>query len=292
MLNKIISHLPYLTAVAKHNSFSKAADEIALTQSALSYQIQKLEEKLGFKVFVRGKGSKIELTRKGELLVDEFNRLEKGFNHLLGDIQIHQKKTNVKISLPVDFGVKVITPLLPIFENENIPLELDLSDDVISLKKSEFDFAIRNTRNEKGVAYLELLKIENVVFCSKEYADKYNLKTTSDIKQCHRLIVRNKFRSQSWEFVFQKIGGSFQTHQNKQLISNSFGMLESALASFGICILPKYFLSDLEKNKRIVVLEDAVKPTTYFIAYQESSVAEKWTRLIKKIILSNSVTVE
>ena len=286
MLSKVLSHLPYLAAIAKHGSFSKAANEIALTQSALSYQIQKLEEKLGFKVFIRGKGSKIALTNKGDLLLNEFNRLEKSLNVLLDDIQIHKKKTRFKISLPSDFGVKVITPLLPIFEKEGITLDLELNDQVIQFQKSHFDFAIRNNKSESDVMYLELLSIENLVVCSKQYAHINNLETASDIKQEHKLIVRNKTKSKSWESVFNKKGSEFSNHQNKQLITNSFGMLESTLSSFGIAILPKYFISSSSVKNNLSVLSN-VEPTTFYLTYQDSPVSERWANYIKKIILSN-----
>lgn len=287
MLAKVLAHLPYLAAVAKHGSFSKAADEIALTQSALSYQIQKLEDKLGFKVFIRGKGSKIALTSKGELLVNEFNRLEKSFNVLLDDVQIHNKKKHFKISLPTDFGVKVITPLLPTFEKEGITLDLDLNDQVIQLQNSHFDFAIRNNQDEKGVEYLKLLSIENLVICSKQYAQTNNLNAPSDIKNEHKLIVRNKTNSKSWESIFSKNGNIFTHHQNKQLITNSFGMMESTLAGFGIAILPKYFVSDSNIKNRLSILGD-VEPTTFYLAYQDSPVTKKWANHIKRILLSDN----
>lgn len=287
MLTKVISHLPYLAAVTKHNSFSKAAKEISLTQSALSYQIQKLEDKIGFKVLIRGKGSKIELTSKGEQLVGEFNRFEKSFDLLLDDIHIHQKKRKFKISVPNDFGVKVITPILPKFENEKITLDLDLNDSVAQLKKSNFDFAIRNNTNETDLIYIELLRTENIVSCSKQYAHKHGLKTSSDINKNHRLIVRHKTKSLSWESLFRTNKSNFSAHQNKQLINNSFGILESTLSGFGISILPKYFISGLENDNEIIVLGVA-EPTQFYIAFQDSPTANKWAQIIKKIIISNN----
>lgn len=51
-------------SVSRHLSFTKAGDELGMTQAAVSYQIKVLEDRLGFPVFVR-KARKIELTDKG-----------------------------------------------------------------------------------------------------------------------------------------------------------------------------------------------------------------------------------
>lgn len=87
------SHLPPLPAirafeaVSRHLSFTKAGEELGMTQAAVSYQIKLLEEKLGFPLFDR-KPRKIELTAKGEQLsegvVDGFNRLRAAFEEIRG----------------------------------------------------------------------------------------------------------------------------------------------------------------------------------------------------------------
>ncbi|QDG75047.1 LysR family transcriptional regulator [Labrenzia sp. PHM005] len=74
-------------AVSRHLSFTKAGEELGMTQAAVSYQIKLLEEKLGFAVFER-KPRKIELTAKGaqlaEGVVDGFERLRTAFEDVRG----------------------------------------------------------------------------------------------------------------------------------------------------------------------------------------------------------------
>lgn len=77
MFKSIVAHLPYYAAVAKHLSFSKAASELSISQSAMSYQIQKLESKLGFSLLIRGQGSKVEMSDRGKLLLNEYLLMEK-----------------------------------------------------------------------------------------------------------------------------------------------------------------------------------------------------------------------
>ncbi|MGB1239801.1 MAG: LysR family transcriptional regulator, partial [Pseudomonadales bacterium] len=49
----ILSELPYFRCAARHLSFTRAATELHLTQSAISHRIKKLERQLGFELFIR-----------------------------------------------------------------------------------------------------------------------------------------------------------------------------------------------------------------------------------------------
>ena len=63
-----ISQLQSLAFVARHGSFSKAADELGVTQSAISQSIKNLEQKVDVKLFFRS-GKSIVLTSEGKKLV-------------------------------------------------------------------------------------------------------------------------------------------------------------------------------------------------------------------------------
>jgi DNA-binding transcriptional LysR family regulator len=69
-----LRHLRYFTAVAKNLSFSKAAEELHISQPPLSRQIQELERELGTSLFDR-KSKRIELTKAGEYMKDKAQRI-------------------------------------------------------------------------------------------------------------------------------------------------------------------------------------------------------------------------
>lgn len=80
-----LSAIRAFEAVSRHLSFTKAGEELGMTQAAVSYQIKLLEERLGFAVFER-KPRKIEMTAKGaqlaEGVVDGFDRLRAAFDDI------------------------------------------------------------------------------------------------------------------------------------------------------------------------------------------------------------------
>jgi DNA-binding transcriptional LysR family regulator len=65
-----LRHLRYFAAVAAHGSFSRAANNLHLTQPALSRQVKDLEEEIGVPLFVRGKNT-VTLTEAGEIFYEE-----------------------------------------------------------------------------------------------------------------------------------------------------------------------------------------------------------------------------
>ncbi|NVK35626.1 MAG: LysR family transcriptional regulator [Rhodobacteraceae bacterium] len=62
-----LSAIRVFEAVCRHLNFTRAGNELGMTQAAVSYQIKSLEEKLGYALFLR-KGRKIELTEMGKTL--------------------------------------------------------------------------------------------------------------------------------------------------------------------------------------------------------------------------------
>ncbi|MBI5105653.1 MAG: LysR family transcriptional regulator [Solirubrobacterales bacterium] len=69
-----LRHLRTIAAVARHGSFTRAADELHLAQSAISQQIRRLEAELGCQVFRRTSRS-VELTAEGRLVLDYAHRV-------------------------------------------------------------------------------------------------------------------------------------------------------------------------------------------------------------------------
>ena len=67
-------HLRTVAAVARHRSFTKAAEELYVAQSAISQQIRRLEAELGIEIFRRNSRS-VELTEEGEVILAQAHRV-------------------------------------------------------------------------------------------------------------------------------------------------------------------------------------------------------------------------
>ncbi|UQA90550.1 LysR family transcriptional regulator [Streptomyces halobius] len=69
-----IDQLTHVIALHDADTFTRAAENLGLTQSALSRSIGRLKERLGYRIFVRG-ASRVELTTTGEALVGNLRAL-------------------------------------------------------------------------------------------------------------------------------------------------------------------------------------------------------------------------
>ena len=119
MMTKLppLSAIRAFEAASRHLSFTKAGDELGMTQAAVSYQIKLLEEKLGFQVFER-KTRRIELTQKGILLaegiVEAFNRMRQTFQ----DVQ-DMDASELVISSNTTFAVNWLASRMFSFQMQN-----------------------------------------------------------------------------------------------------------------------------------------------------------------------------
>ena len=89
-------------SAARLGSFSQAAEELSVTQSAISQQLFKLEELLGQKLFVR-KGKGVELTAAGELLHETVRETLARLSAGLDRIAPYKNKNSLLISCQQDF---------------------------------------------------------------------------------------------------------------------------------------------------------------------------------------------
>ncbi len=104
-------HLVTFDAAARLGSFSKASEELSLTQSAISQQLLKLEELLGQSLFFRnGKG--VTLTAAGELLYETVHETLSRLSTGIGRIEPYKNSDSVLIACPPDFAQGWLMPRL------------------------------------------------------------------------------------------------------------------------------------------------------------------------------------
>src|SRR3954471_10006845 len=84
--NMELRHLRTIAAVARHGSFSKAAEELHLAQSAVSQQLRRFEQELGVEVFRRSSRS-VEITPEGEVILGYAHRVLREVDGLHGELQ-------------------------------------------------------------------------------------------------------------------------------------------------------------------------------------------------------------
>lgn len=139
-----LSALRAFEAAARNGSFKSAANELAVTPTAISHQIRSLEDYTGLTLFER-KVRKVVLTEAGVQLYPVLRDGFDGFEAMLERLVRAKKKERVTISATNAFTVKWLVPRVASFRrlHPGIDLHLHASDDAVDLAAGEIDIAIR-----------------------------------------------------------------------------------------------------------------------------------------------------
>jgi LysR family transcriptional regulator, D-serine deaminase activator len=176
-LRQALPLMPIFVCAARHQSFSKAADELCVTQGAISQNIRKLEDLLGFSLFHR-LTRRIILTDKGERLLSTVQGSLLEINTEVESIKSKELNGNLNISCPPTLASKWISPRLKSFTEKNpgISIHFRCRNDLVDFESEHVDLAIyygAGTYPDLNVTFL----MDEYFFpvCSKKYADHFSL---------------------------------------------------------------------------------------------------------------------
>lgn len=161
-------------AAARHQSFKDAAEELAVSQSAVSHQIKALEDYLDASLFTR-KTRAVELTRKGKLL---YPILRNAFDSIWEGTQMLLEESSMSVlTLHVysTFTMRWLLPRLPRFQEShpNIQVRLHTSQADVNFAQEDIDAAIMvGQPTDSNLHYDYLFDCELFPVCSPGYIRK------------------------------------------------------------------------------------------------------------------------
>ncbi|MFP8779515.1 LysR substrate-binding domain-containing protein [Hydrogenophaga sp. RWCD_12] len=131
-------------AVARHLNFRAAAEELSLTQSAVSRQIQALEDEVGTALFLRHTRA-VELTSAGSILLRASNLALEKIDAAVRLIRQSAGRRSVAITTWASFASMWLIPRLEAFQREHpdIDIRIDATDAAVDLATADVDLAIR-----------------------------------------------------------------------------------------------------------------------------------------------------
>lgn len=193
-------------AAARHQSFTKAAADLSVTQGAVSHQVKALEAELGLKLFLREKKS-LTLTDPGraylEVVRDAFDRLAAGTEHLLQ----RENAGVLTVSMSPNFAAKWLIHRLGSFAAAEPGIQLRVSASIhhVDFAREDVDIAIRHGEgNWPGHHVTRLCTEELFPVCSpKLIKGRGALKTPADLK--HHTLLHSRERN-DWQQWYEAAG--------------------------------------------------------------------------------------
>lgn len=177
-------------AAARHLSFTKAAQDLAVTPAAISHQIKEFEDQIGVSLFVRTSRS-MRLTRQGQLLHAAVSEALEGLGRALQRIRKLESHGRLKITASPSITAKWLVPRLDRFLSllPGADVRIDVSQTVLDFDRDDVDVSIRFGNGDYPGLRVDRL-FEDVIFpvCSpKLLAGRKPLREPRDLLQ-HNLI--------------------------------------------------------------------------------------------------------
>ena len=263
-------------AVAEAESFTNATIALNLSQSAISRQIQSLEEELKTQLFERHARG-LTLTDNGEYLFKTAHEVILKLKEV--ETTFSDKKTNPSGKLTIttvrSFGTHWLTPRIQEFMklNSEIEVELIFDDKELDLNTREADIGIWMGRPKKlNYIHRKLIDLKYHMYGSNKYLEKNGYpKTINDLNK-HNFISYGKGApspvfNPDWAL---KLGMKDNKKRRSIMKVNSImGLLLAVESGVGIAALPDYLVSLSSNLIKLIPSEEGPITEAYFV-YPES----------------------
>ncbi len=237
-----LQYLLGFEAAARLESFSKAAEELGLSASAISHEMRLLEERLGQPLFIR-QGRAIWLTDAGRdyqrTVMQSLEQLEGGYRRL----EPYRKPGSVVIYCEADFAARWLLPRLDDLKRTVPSCEpwIDTSGKAIDFESLEVSIAIVRSRATTGNSPTQDLFEDVLVPVASPNLVRKTLQKPEHLLR-HRLI--HDERPEGWNEWFEAAGLSNADSSAGLDFSDREMALKAAEATHGVALCTRVFLGN------------------------------------------------
>jgi LysR family glycine cleavage system transcriptional activator len=270
--------LPPLTAVrafeaaARHQSFTKAAEELGMTQAAVSYQVKLLEDRLGKSLFHR-LPKKVELSETGRRLAPAVASAFHGLHAAFAELR-ETDDAVLAITAVHTFATNWLVPRLGAFQqlHPEIAVRIDLSSRRVDFTREEFDIGIRGGGGEwPGLISHQLIPIAFTPLCSPDFLARHGpWRCPADMLRAPRLDAHDEW----WRLWCRAAGIADLPATVASNVSLDVQSLlgTAAIAGQGVAMLmPAFFAGDLAAGRLVQPFAlTATDDTAYWLVYPET----------------------
>ena len=265
-----IDALRIFLLVARHGSFTAAAQTLELAVSSVSRQVAALEEDLGVPLLSRTTRS-LSLTEAGALFERRAREIVQNLDELRGSIQDLDEtpKGVLRVTAPLALGRLHIVPAVLEFMERwpELRIDLDITDRVVDLVEQNIDVGIRfGTLADSSLTARRLGTVKRFVYGSPGYFEQYGLPIKPEELRDHQCLRFQPFElSPLWRetldiWRFQKDGKTSDIPVDGRLrVNTSEAIVQAALDGHGLILILDWVVSRHVSEKRLVpVLTDYV----------------------------------
>ena len=191
--------------VVEHESFTAAARELALSKSAVSKHVSRLESRLGARLLNRTT-RRLSLTEVGRVFYDRCQRIvEEATEAEQAVMRLHaEPRGTLRLNIPHTFSTMHVSPALPQLMERypEIGIDLDLDDRMVDMVEEGYDLAIRIARlPDSSLIARKLAPLRVAVCASPDYWRQHGRPARpEDLKQHNCLNYKYLLTRDAWQF--------------------------------------------------------------------------------------------
>lgn len=266
-----LNPLHVFEVVARLGNFTKAAQELRVTQSAVSRQIATLEAYLGLKLF-RRQHQGIELTPIGVKYWDEIGPAFASIAAATGRLKVTQSNKALRLVVYPTFAAKWLIPRLSRFSASHPQIEIKLTTGIkpANFASQTVDLAIQLALPDQ-VADGHKLLFDDIMqpVCSPAYLAENKLHSIEDLASAR--LLHSHYRRSDWQDWLGAIDRSDLWHDGVEFPS-SLLTYQAAIEGLGVAIGQTRLLAEEIKAGTLVPLFDVLKrDLAYFVMWEKGT---------------------
>lgn len=260
-------------AAARSGSLTRAAEDLGISQSAVSRQIAALEEKMNLPLFHRHARG-LTLTEEGTVLFKTAEDVHRRIAMSLANVQnVRQLPQGVlRVSSPISLGSNWLTTVLPKFTEQypEIEVQLILEDSEHDLMAFDVDCALRPWPSTQGdLIQRKLGEVTQSLYASPAYLTDHGAPISAADLDNHRIVAFGdllpaKLQSSNWVLRTGRQDGA-EPRKPVLSINNLHGIMRAAEAGIGLAGLPDYMTTSSRRLVRILPEVRGEKFDLYFV---------------------------
>lgn len=286
-------HLPLnglraFEASARSLSFTLAAEELNVTQAAVSQQVRALEDRLGAQLFKRVPRG-LMLTDEGRALLPVLSEAFDRIASVLKQFDGGRLREVLAVGVVGTFAVGWLLPRLTRFSDTNPFVEMRLSthNNLVDLTAEGLDFAIRfGAGTWSGMESTQLLDAPLAVLCAPSIAAR--LAAPADLT---RETLLRSYREDEWHAWFAAAGvQALKLHG--PVFDSSRLMVEAAMQGVGVALAPAcMFSSELQRGALVQPFETQVATGSYWLTWPKSCAMSPGMQAFHDWVLAEATAV-
>lgn len=256
---------------ARHLSFTRAAEELFVTQAAVSHQIKTLEDFLGLKLF-RRRNRALLLTEEGQSYYQEVKAIFAALKSATRKLQTHSAKGALTVSLLPSFAIHWLIPRLARFNlaQPEIDVRIQAEDRVIHKLADDVDVAIMYGRGQWPGLQAEKLYTDYLVPVCAPALLSGAAPLTCPADLAHHTLLHDISR-RDWSAYIRQLKLTGVNVQQGPIFSHSAMVLQAAIHGQGIALASRMMVqTEIEAGRLVCPFsEGLVSKNTFYLVCQE-----------------------